>query len=82
MWGIVAQNRLKKYFKITTRDRFILSVGKDFRSRDNINKNFYIISNIMQNQKLSNSQSFIVIFAFFSYYCFYRLWSWCLFLKL
>lgn len=45
-------------------DRLILSVGKDFHSRDNINKNFYIISNIIQNQKLSNAQSFIVVFAF------------------
>lgn len=45
-------------------DRLILSVGKDFHSRDNINKNFYIISNIIQNQKLSNVQSFIVVFAF------------------
>lgn len=45
-------------------DRLILSVGKDFHSRDNINKNFYIISNIIQNQKLSNVQSFIVVFVF------------------
>lgn len=45
-------------------DRLILSTGKDFHSRDNLNKNFYIISNIMQNQKLNNIQSFIVIFAF------------------
>ncbi|MCH3770708.1 TrkA C-terminal domain-containing protein, partial [Campylobacter coli] len=41
-------------------ERLILSGGKDVHSRYNINKNFYIISNIIQNQKLSNVKSFIV----------------------
>ncbi|EAC1805045.1 SLC13 family permease [Campylobacter coli] len=68
--GIVALKRGSKNISkigqslLQAGDRLILSVGKDFHSRDNINKNFYIISNIMQNQKLSNIQSFIVIFAF------------------
>lgn len=68
--GIVALKRGSKNISkigqslLQVGDRLILSVGKDFHSRDNINKNFYIISNIMQNQKLSNIQSFIVIFSF------------------
>lgn len=45
-------------------DRLVLSVGKDFQNRDNINKNFYVFSNIKQNKKLSNNKSFIVIIGF------------------
>lgn len=33
-------------------DRMILAVGKDFILRDNLAKNFYLLSNIKQNEKL------------------------------
>ncbi len=45
-------------------DRLVLAVGKDFQNRDNISKNFYVFSNIKQNQKLSNSKSFFIVFGF------------------
>lgn len=47
-------------------DRLILSVGKDFKTRDNILKNFYIISNINKLQKLNKTQSFFIVFGFLS----------------
>lgn len=45
-------------------DRLILSVGKDFENRDNINKNFYVLSNIKQNKKLSIQKSIFVSLGF------------------
>jgi di/tricarboxylate transporter len=45
-------------------DRLILSVGEDFSQRENITKNFYILSNITQNKKLSNTKSIAVILGF------------------
>ncbi|MDX9815010.1 MAG: SLC13 family permease [Arcobacter sp.] len=45
-------------------DRLILSVGKDFNNRDNINKNFYVLSNIKQNEKLSMQKSIFVSLGF------------------
>ncbi|EAW7389583.1 TPA: SLC13 family permease [Campylobacter jejuni] len=68
--GIIALKRGSKNISkigqsiLQAGDRLILSVGNDFYSRDNISKNFYIISNIMQNKKLNNIQSFIVVFTF------------------
>lgn len=47
-------------------DRLILSVGKDFKTRDNILKNFYIISSINKLQKLNKKQSFFIVFGFLS----------------
>ncbi|XGQ70974.1 SLC13 family permease [Campylobacter hepaticus] len=47
-------------------DRMILAVGKDFTSRDNFTKNFYLLSNIQQNQKLDIKKSLIIIIAFLS----------------
>ncbi|MBZ8008459.1 SLC13 family permease [Campylobacter sp. RM9334] len=45
-------------------DRLILSVGKDFKSRDNIAKNFHILSSINQNKKLSKAKSILVFLGF------------------
>jgi di/tricarboxylate transporter len=45
-------------------DRLVLSVGNDFYTRDNIAKNFYVLSNIKQNEKLSNMKSIFVVFGF------------------
>lgn len=45
-------------------DRLILSVGKDFKNRDNIKKNFHVLSNINQNNKLNNFKSLMVFFGF------------------
>ncbi|PZT47645.1 SLC13 family permease [Helicobacter valdiviensis] len=45
-------------------DRLILSVGKDFKNRDNILKNFYILSNIDKFQKLNKAQSLFVVLGF------------------
>ena len=42
-------------------DRLILGVGEDFHTRDNIAKNFYIISSINKQYKLNNKQSLLVI---------------------
>ena len=44
-------------------DRLVLATGKDFVSRENLAKNFYLLSNIKQSNKLGNKQSFIVISA-------------------
>lgn len=45
-------------------DRLVLSVGKDFENRENINKNFYVFNSIKQNEKLSNKKSLFVIIGF------------------
>jgi len=47
-------------------DRLVLAVGKDFSSRDNLVKNFYVFSNIKQNEKFSHIKSLGVIIGFFS----------------
>ena len=68
--GIIALQRGSKNISkigpsiLEAGDRLILSVGKDFYTRDNLSKNFYIISNITPNHKLNNIQSFIVVFGF------------------
>jgi len=45
-------------------DRLILAVGKEFQNRDNIAKNFYILSNIEHNKKFSNKKSFAIVSGF------------------
>jgi di/tricarboxylate transporter len=45
-------------------DRLVLSVGKDFENRENINKNFYVFNSIKQNEKLSNEKSLFVVMGF------------------
>lgn len=47
-------------------DRLILAVGNDFKNKDNISKNFYILSNIKQNEKYNTTQSIFIFFGFFS----------------
>jgi di/tricarboxylate transporter len=47
-------------------DRLVLAVGNDFHLRDNLTKNFYIFSNIKQNEKLSHQKSFGVLLGFLS----------------
>jgi len=47
-------------------DRLVLAVGKDFYTRDNLAKNFYILSNIQQNEKISNYKSIAIIGGFLS----------------
>ncbi|MDN2762985.1 SLC13 family permease, partial [Campylobacter jejuni] len=47
-------------------DRMILAVGKDFILRDNLAKNFYLLSNIKQNEKLDAKKSLMTIMAFLS----------------
>lgn len=46
-------------------DRLILGVGREFKNRDNISKNFYIISSVAKSQKLNKAFSFLVVFLFF-----------------
>lgn len=45
-------------------DRMILATGRDFRSRDNVEKNFYLLSDIRQDKKLDNAKSVLTIAAF------------------
>lgn len=45
-------------------DRLILAVGQDFALRDNLTKNFYILSNVKQNEKFSDRKSFAVLIGF------------------
>ncbi|MFY9085516.1 SLC13 family permease [Aliarcobacter cryaerophilus] len=45
-------------------DRLILAVGNNFKNKENIAKNFYILSDIEKNQKYSTNQSLFVIFGF------------------
>lgn len=47
-------------------DKLILTCGDDFLKRDNIDKNFYIISKINQKKILNNFQNIFVIFGFIS----------------
>lgn len=41
-------------------DRLVLAVGNDFRKRDNLNKNFYFISDIRTEKKLTHKESLLV----------------------
>lgn len=45
-------------------DRLVLAVGSEFQSRDNISKNFYIFSQIEQDEKFSNKKSFALMGSF------------------
>ena len=45
-------------------DRLVLAIGKDFETRENLSKNFYLLSHIKQTQRFTNAQSFWVIFGF------------------
>lgn len=47
-------------------DRLILAVGNDFKNKENISKNFYLLSDIEKNQKYSTRQSIFVILGFIS----------------
>lgn len=47
-------------------DRLILATGKDFLSRENLSKNFYILSNVQSSKKLNPISSLAVLGAFFS----------------
>ena len=47
-------------------DRLILAVGNDFKNKENISKNFYLLSDIEKNQKYSTKQSIFVILGFIS----------------
>lgn len=47
-------------------DRLILAVGKDFINKENSIKNFYILSNIKQNEKFDKIKSIFVISGFAS----------------
>lgn len=50
--------------KLQVGDILILAIGKDFKSRDNILKNFYLTTSIGVEKKLSNAQSFFVLGSF------------------
>ncbi|OQX59316.1 MAG: hypothetical protein B5M52_03660 [Helicobacteraceae bacterium 4484_230] len=52
--------------RIEAGDQMILSVGQDFKNRDNLENNFYLISNINQNRFLSVRDSIIAITLFVS----------------
>ncbi|GAB1465768.1 hypothetical protein MASR2M54_12680 [Aliarcobacter cryaerophilus] len=45
-------------------DRLILAVGNNFKNKENISKNFYVLSDIEKNQKYSTRQSIFVILGF------------------
>ncbi len=45
-------------------DRLVLVIGKDFQTRENLSKNFYILSTLKQNAPLSRAQSFWTILGF------------------
>ncbi|MFY9080238.1 SLC13 family permease [Aliarcobacter cryaerophilus] len=47
-------------------DRLILAVGNDFKNKENISKNFYLLSDIEKNQKYTANQSIFVILGFIS----------------
>lgn len=47
-------------------DRLILAVGKEFINKENSIKNFYILSNIKQNEKFDKMKSIFVFFGFAS----------------
>ncbi|OCL91238.1 SLC13 family permease [Aliarcobacter thereius] len=47
-------------------DRLILAVGDDFKNKENISKNFYLLSDIEKTQKYSTSQSIFVVLGFAS----------------
>ena len=45
-------------------DRLVLAVGNDFYKRDNLNKNFYFISALDTDKKLSPKESLLVVGSF------------------
>jgi len=45
-------------------DRLILAVGKDFKSRDNLDKNFYILSGLETTKRLSQKSSLLLVGTF------------------
>ncbi len=45
-------------------DNLVLSIGKDFYKRDNIKKNFFLITQIGINDKLNSTQSALVVLGF------------------
>lgn len=47
-------------------DRLILAVGNDFKNKENISNNFYLLSDIEKNQKYTVKQSIFVILGFIS----------------
>lgn len=47
-------------------DRLILAVGNDFKNKENISNNFYLLSDIEKNQKYTAKQSIFVILGFIS----------------
>ena len=47
-------------------DRLILAVGNDFKNKENISKNVYLLSDIEKKQKYSTKQSIFVILGFIS----------------
>ncbi len=47
-------------------DRLILAVGDDFKNKENIAKNFYVVSDIEKNQKYTTKQSILVTLGFVS----------------
>lgn len=49
---------------IQSGDRLILAIGDDFKNKENISKNFYLLSDIEKNQKYSTNQSIFVILGF------------------
>ncbi|WP_428025008.1 SLC13 family permease [Arcobacter sp.] len=50
--------------KLQMGDNIVLAVGDDFTKRDNIEKNFYIISKIGLEKRLDKKSSFFVLFSF------------------
>jgi len=45
-------------------DRLVLAVGKDFSKRENITKNFYILSNLETDKKLTSKESLLIVLGF------------------
>lgn len=50
--------------KLQIGDNIVLAVGEDFKKRDNIEKNFYLTSEIGLEKKLDKNHSFVVLFSF------------------
>lgn len=51
--------------KFMAGDHLILSIGSNFKTRDNLQNNFILISNISINQKFNQLNSFIILLGFF-----------------
>ena len=50
--------------KLEVGDRLVLAVGNDFYKRDNLNKNFYFVSALNADKKLTSKESLLVIGSF------------------